>query len=239
MAAATGIASNASRAAFSHARARARALSAPPSTLQAIDQLEARASSSSPEQARGSVEKAWELLRRALPDVRRRWRSVFAPGARVGDDRPPLARSWGWYHSPEDVDRGRREVDAAYQSVQRQAARAVRAGFVPSDGQRAAMTAFDAARATWRSESALLRGSYWRRAWASGANAVEEGAAAYARAQRALVDAGWPLGGSVPGAGLPGQAPSSAARGFGALFSGAGGIAMLAVAAVLVMRGRN
>lgn len=96
------------------------------------------------------------------------------------------------------------------------------------------MREFDAARSAWRAESALLRDSYWRRAWGSGATAVEEGAAGYARAQAALVAAGWPVAGAVPGTGLPGMAPSHGAASISALFSGPT-IAILAVVGVLLI----
>lgn len=229
------IASRGLARAFSFVRDRARVLQAPPSLFASFDALELSARGRSPSQARATVEKAWELLRRALPTVRRRRFSPFAQEL-VGDE--PIIRQWGWYHSPADIDRGRREVDAAFNDLSRRAVAALRRGLQRTPAQQAALDQFDTARRSWGRESARLRDSFWERAWGSGANAVEDGAAAYARARAAMIDAGWPLSGATPGTALPGQTPSSATP-FASLFSGGAGIALAAVAAVFILSSRK
>lgn len=220
---------------MSHVRDRARVLSAPPSFFSSVDALELSARGNNPSQARATVEKAWQLLREAVPNVRRRRFSPF-PREIVGDE--PVLRQWGWYHSPSDIDRGRREVDRAFSDLAKRAVKALRAGFRRNENQQAALDQFDAARLAWNAESRRLRDSYWERAWGSGANAVEDGAASYARARGALVAAGWPLTGATPGTALPGQTPSSASP-FGSLFAGGAGIALAAVAAVFILSSRK
>jgi hypothetical protein len=138
---------------------------------------------------------------------------------------------------PEDVNRFRRDVDAAFASMDRKLNRARGgAGFRETPAMAESRAQFLERWGNWKRESARLAGSFWDRAWRDGKNTVDAGATSYAAARAALLAAGWLVRGTVPASALPGTAPRTPL--FDGFFGSGTGVAIAAVA-VLFLLSRN
>lgn len=239
VAAAVPITARSRREALASLRATATAAEAPPFIRSRIDRIEQELDRATEARARALVSSAWADLRRAVP--RGRWAtprafwSAIAAG-RIGDDPPESVDvTLPLLFTPTDTQRVRRDIDAAFRSLDRKvnAARRARAALV-TPAMEAARAQFLERWGGWKRESLRLRSEWWGAMFRSAANTLEAGGSAYARARESLIAAGWPLAGTVPARGfVPTSTPSSSP--FGRLFSGGTGIALAAVAAVFII----
>ena len=231
-----------------HAASRARALEflreasvvneAPPyfiARLDAVDQAVLTAPTDA--KARRLVVRAWQALERLRPRVRVRspWRPFLRGDDTIGDDPPEAVRiDWPMVWMPEDVNRFRRDVDAAFNSLDRKINRQRnQRGFTATQAQEEARARFLERLGNWRRESARLGGSFWDRAWRDGKNAVDAGATSYAQARADLIAAGWLVRGTVPAESLPGTAPRTPL--FDGFFGSGTGLAIAAVAVIFIL----
>ena len=231
-----------------HAASRARALEflreasvvneAPPffiARLDAVDQAVLTARNEAT--ARRVIVKAWRALERLRPRVRVRspWRTFLRGDDTLGDEPPERLRiDWPVVWMPEDVNRFRRDVDSAFNSLDRKVNRQRNAaGFTPTQAQEEARARFLERLGNWRRESARLAGSFWERAWRDGKNTVDAGATSYVQARADLVSAGWLVRGTVPGDALPGTAPRTPL--FDGFFGSGTGLAIAAVAVIFIL----
>lgn len=211
---------------------------APPSFLARLDAVDqAVLSAPSQDAARRILVKAWLQLERLRPRTRVRapWRAFLRGDDVLGDEPPDAVRvDWPMVWMPEDVNRFRRDVDAAFASLDRKVNRQRRAtGFVATRAQEEARARFLERWGNWKRESARLGGSFWDRAWRDGKNAVDAGALSYGQARADLVAAGWFVRGTIPGAALPGTAPRAGV--FDGLFGSGAGLAIAAVAVIFIL----
>lgn len=240
MVAATPILSRQFARALEHLRETATRFAAPPYFIARLDDVE-RAVLTSPEPAaRKRVIRAWLALERLRPDVRVRspWRPMLRGDDVLGDEPPAaVAVDWPAVWMPEDVNRFRRDVDAAFASMDRKLNRARSAAqFRETPAMAESRAQFLERWGNWKRESARLAGSFWQRAWRDGKNTVDAGATSYAAARAALVAAGWLVRGTVPASALPGTAPRVPL--FDGFFGSGTGVAIAAVA-VLFLLSRN
>ena len=224
---------------------------APPSFTAQLDTLE-QAVLDAPTQKRAQrlLVRAWLRLERLRPRTRVRpsaWRRALQLAAirgadEIGDEPPEEIRvEFQPLWMPEDVNRFRRDIDAAFASLDRKMNRfRNQRGFRETDQTAVARSQFLERWGNWKRESARLRDSWWDRAWRDGANTVIDGAKNYAAARRALVSAGYFVEGSLPAEALPAASEGGLIPN---LFDGwGGGIALVAVAAVVLLsmsKGRN
>lgn len=249
---------DAARRAVAQLAQRATLFAAPDALMSQIATLAQRAETEPADALRDPIDQAWAALRAARPDVMRAPRSIILGENRVsrvmmGDDPPAEApsvinRTWGWFHSPADVDAGRIEVDQAWASLARAVAAARRARAFTA-AQSAVVQRVDDARLAWGRVSRQLGSSWWDRSWGSGANAVEEGAAKYAQARADLAAVGIDVRSAQRGDTMPGQQQSQAraqfrettsdtARGFGSFFSDPKILIALGAVAFFILRKR-
>lgn len=246
---------DAARRAVAQLAQRASLFAAPDALMSQIATLAQRAETEPPDGLRDPIDQAWAELRAARPDVMRASRAIILGENRIsrvmmGNDPPTEApvvnRTWGWFHSPADVDAGRIEVDQAWASLARAVADARRRRAFTA-AQSAVVQRFDDARLAWGRVSRQLGSSWWDRAAGSGANAVEEGAAKYAQARADLTAVGIDVRSAQRGDTTPGQQQSQAraqvrettsdvARGFGAFFSDPKVLIALGVVAFFILR---
>lgn len=211
---------------------------APPSFLARLDSVD-QAVMTAPNQdaAKRLLVRAWLALERARPRVRVRspWRPFLRGDDVLGNDPPEsMSIDWPLVWMPEDVNRFRRDVDAAFAALDRKVNRQRNArGFTPTREQEEARARFLERWGNWKRESARMRDNWWDRAWRDGKNAVDAGAQAYTAARADLVSAGWLVRGTVPGSALPGTAPRAPL--FDGLFGSGAGLAIAAVVAVFIL----